>query len=126
MQRPLQVVIDPDNHTKMKFVSIHPKKKKKKNLLLANKPSGKRKRKTKHLGPASPSLKTNVVNTRDVYDFEDSNDSKMETNTVGKTSLNLVHIKVSIVKRGSVSNEWVKSIVFFSYCVPNTKEQKKI
>ena len=102
MQRPLQVVIDPDNHTKMKFVSLHPKKKRKKNLLLANKPGGKRKRKTKHLGPASPSLRTNDENTRDVYDFEDSNDAKMETNTFRKNSLNLMHIKVSMVKQSSV------------------------
>ncbi len=67
LQRPLQVVMDPDNHTKMKFVSL---KLKAKLVQIKEEPvSGKRKRKTKHLGPVSPSQQENVENLANCEDF---------------------------------------------------------
>ncbi|XP_022093849.1 uncharacterized protein LOC110981018 isoform X2 [Acanthaster planci] len=58
MDTPLHVVIDPTNYTKMKFMTtsayeLHRKDSGKENKEVEAKPGGKRKFKTKHLGPAT-------------------------------------------------------------------------
>lgn len=69
IQGPLQVVIDPDNHTKMRFMSV-PRNANSSSLLLKDKPGGKRKRKTKHLG----NVTSDNENVDDLYTFKDESD----------------------------------------------------
>ncbi|XP_072035277.1 BCL-6 corepressor-like [Amphiura filiformis] len=87
MQRPLQVLMDPDNHTKLKFVSLNPNAKT--DTMLNDEPvSGKRKKKTKHLGPTSPSQCKNDENCN--MSCGDENDAKTKHDD-GDT---LTHIQI--------------------------------